>query len=161
MLLYILRHAYAGEHGDPRYPDDSKRPLTNHGRKRFDRLVKQLTNGELAPQVIGTSPYLRCRQTAELLADRLVEPADLQVIPRFSPGADVTDLTSWCSTLTAEQMAYVGHAPDVDQIASALMGSRNGAIHFTKGAIAAVEFDEKIAPGQGVLRWMATPKLFD
>ena len=42
MLLYIVRHAFAGQHGDPRYPDDSLRPLTNKGRKQARRMIKKL-----------------------------------------------------------------------------------------------------------------------
>ncbi len=42
MKLYIVRHGLAGEHGDPRYPDDRLRPLTDEGRKRFANTVKAL-----------------------------------------------------------------------------------------------------------------------
>lgn len=161
MLLYIVRHAYAGEHGDPRYPDDSKRPVTRKGRKRFDRLAKRLAAGSMAPQVIGTSPYLRCLQTAEVLAERLAEFIEPQVIAEFAPGADVTDLAAWCAKHSVRELAYVGHAPDVDLIASALLGSQHGALRFTKGAIAAIEFVAEVSPGQGSLRWMVAPKLLD
>ena len=43
MLLYIVRHAYAGQHGDPHYPDDSLRPLTKRGRKQFARETATVT----------------------------------------------------------------------------------------------------------------------
>jgi len=42
MRLYIVRHAFAGQHGDPNYPDDSLRPLTSQGRKKFKRLVEAI-----------------------------------------------------------------------------------------------------------------------
>ena len=47
MLLYIVRHAFAGQHGDPSYPDDSLRPLTKKGRKQFRRVVKKLCQARL------------------------------------------------------------------------------------------------------------------
>ena len=67
MLLYIVRHAPAGQHGDPRYPNDSLRPLTRKGERRFERLVKRLVEHGLAPTLVVTSPLVRCRQTAEVL----------------------------------------------------------------------------------------------
>lgn len=161
MLLYIVRHASAGEHGDPRYPDDSKRPLTDRGHEQFDRLVKRLVPGGFEPEVIGTSPYLRCRQTAQIVAARVADSPKPQVIADFAPGANLDGVLAWCSGLDVKQAAYVGHAPDVDLIASALIGSKIGSLHFVKGAIAAVRFDEQVVPGQGLLRWLVSPKLFD
>ena len=39
MFIYIVRHAWAYEHGDPRWPDDSKRPLEDDGAVRFAQVV--------------------------------------------------------------------------------------------------------------------------
>ena len=49
MVVYIVRHAAAGQHGDPRFPDDSLRP-TKEGRKCFRRLVKKWSNAVLPPR---------------------------------------------------------------------------------------------------------------
>ena len=43
MNLFIIRHAWAGHAGDPAYPDDSQRPLTDEGRNRFRRMVEALS----------------------------------------------------------------------------------------------------------------------
>ncbi|HMO86001.1 MAG TPA: histidine phosphatase family protein [Lacipirellulaceae bacterium] len=71
MFIYIVRHAWAYEHGDPRWPDDSQRPLETEGAERFARVVKRLAGRGLDPAVIATSPYVRCRQTADILAAQL------------------------------------------------------------------------------------------
>ncbi len=47
--LYIVRHAFAGQHGDPRYPDDALRPLTKRGTKQFRKVVKKLHRRGFAP----------------------------------------------------------------------------------------------------------------
>ena len=60
MLLYLVRHAYAGQHGDPRYRDDSLRPLTTKGRKRFRRVIKKLSQRGFGPTLVATSPFVRC-----------------------------------------------------------------------------------------------------
>ena len=68
MDLFIIRHAWAAERDDAAYPDDSLRPLTDEGRNRFARMVEALVPRGLTPQLIVTSPMLRCLQTAEILA---------------------------------------------------------------------------------------------
>src|SRR5262245_48463954 len=138
MILYLVRHAYAGEHGDPRYPDDSERPLTKKGRKRFRRLVTHLADVDFAPQVIGTSPYLRASQTADVVAEYVGGRPALQVVSTFEPGCDADKVIAWANQTGSERTAYVGHAPDIDEIAAALLGMKDVAIHFAKGAIAAI-----------------------
>ena len=38
MNLYIVRHAIAVQRGTPGYDDDSQRPLTDNGRKKWNVL---------------------------------------------------------------------------------------------------------------------------
>ena len=60
----------------------------------------------------------------------------------------------WSNERQVETLAWVGHAPDVDDLAAALLGG--GRLEFAKGAVAAIEFDGQVAPGQGTLAWLAT-----
>ena len=159
MLLYIVRHAYAGQHGDPRYRDDSLRPLTTKGRKRFRRSVKKLSQRGFAPTLLATSPFVRCRQTADVIVDRLCPPPELVELDDLKPGSQLESLVAWSNKQGAEEMVWVGHAPDVDDMAASLLGSRPGAIVFPKGAVAAIGFDDEIAIGQGELHWFVSPKI--
>jgi phosphohistidine phosphatase len=157
--LYIVRHAYAGQHGDPRYADDSLRPLTGKGRKQFRRVVKKLARRGFAPKIVATSPLVRCRQTAEMICERISPPPPLVELESLAPGSRRLVLVDWSNSQDADALAWVGHAPDVDQLAAALLGMRDSAIAFAKGAVAAIRFEEKIADGQGELVWLATPKI--
>jgi phosphohistidine phosphatase len=159
MLLYIVRHAFAGQHGDPRYPDDSLRPLTDKGRKRFSRLVKKLAKRDLAPTVIATSPFLRCRQTAQVMLDRLHGDAKLMELSELAPGSELAALVAWTNDQQAARIAWVGHAPDVDRLTAGLIGSAAVNLSLPKGAIAAIEFPVKMTAGEGELRWLVTPKV--
>jgi phosphohistidine phosphatase len=160
MLLYLVRHAYAGQHGDPNYPDDSLRPLTTKGRKRFRRLVKKLARRGFAPQVVATSPLVRCRQTAEVIVERVKLAGPPVELDALKPGSELESLVSWSQQQQAEQIAWVGHSPDVEHLAAALLHSREGAVMFAKGAIAAIDFPDGLSIGHGELQWLATPKLF-
>lgn len=157
--LYIVRHAYAGQHGDPRWPDDALRPLTPKGRKQFSRVVKKLSRRGFAPEVVATSPLVRCRQTADVICERLAPPPELVELDALKPGSQLDELILWSNERNAGALAWVGHAPDVDHLAGALLGMRGGGIVFAKGAVAAIRFDDVIAAGDGELVWLAHPKI--
>ncbi len=157
--LYIVRHAYAGHHGDPAWPDDSLRPLTDKGRNRFRRVVKKLARRGFAPQMVATSPLVRCRQTADVVCQRLSPPPELVELDALEPGSRLDALVEWSNSRNVATLAWVGHAPDVDQLAAALLGMREGGMTFSKGAVAAIRFDDEIAEGEGELVWFANPKI--
>ncbi|MEX0679550.1 MAG: histidine phosphatase family protein [Pirellulales bacterium] len=157
--LYIIRHAYAGQHGDPRWPDDSLRPLTGKGQKQFRRVVKKLARRGFAPQVVATSPMVRCRQTADVVCERLSPPPSLVPLDALEPGSRLEELVEWSNAQNVETLAWVGHAPDVDRLAASLLGMRDGGMAFAKGAVAAIRFDDQVAPGEGELVWFANPKI--
>ena len=67
MEIYLIRHAIAEERGDD-WPDDDDRPLTEEGIRRFEEAARGLLEFDAHPVRILTSPLVRARQTAELLA---------------------------------------------------------------------------------------------
>src|SRR4051795_8674815 len=68
--LYLLRHAHAGNSASWDGPD-SERPLSPKGRRQAQRLGAFLAERGFAPDAIVTSPKLRARQTADLVADAI------------------------------------------------------------------------------------------
>jgi phosphohistidine phosphatase len=158
--LFIIRHAWAAERGD-RWPDDARRPLTDEGRQRFARVAGLLADCGVAPGIIATSPMLRCVETAEILAKALAGKASVVEQEELLPGGDPKLLLAWTEKHAgkSEQMAWVGHAPDVEYLAAALIGRDEGRIHFSKGSIAAVRFKGPPELGRGELRWLATAKI--
>ncbi len=159
MRLYIVRHAWAGQHGDPNYPDDSQRPLTDEGRQRFAQMVKKLGKRGFAPEVVATSPYVRCRQTAAIIQKLLPVEPTVKVRDELAPGGDMEALVQWTTGLGGKVVAWVGHAPDVDTLTAALIGDRSAQIDFAKGAVAAVDFAGRMGPGWGTLDWFVTAKI--
>ncbi len=65
MIVLLLRHARAGKRSDWD-GDDRFRPLNERGRLQAERLIEQLSGREF--KRIVSSPYLRCVQTVEPLA---------------------------------------------------------------------------------------------
>ncbi|TWT99886.1 Phosphohistidine phosphatase SixA [Botrimarina colliarenosi] len=158
MIVYLARHAWAGHYGDPAWPDDSQRPLTDEGIERYRRMVERLVEGGFAPERIATSPYVRCVQTAELLAEATGAP--IESFAELAPGATSIPLLRWCEIASSERVCLVGHNPDLESISASWLGDDDASIRFAKGAVAAVRFDvPPPEPGDGTLLWHATAKL--
>src|SRR6476660_6359215 len=95
MFLYIARHAWAGERGDPRWPDDSLRELTPASIERYTHVVKALAARGFSPERIATSPYTRCRQTAEIIAKLVDSQPTIEELEALEPGSEVETLIEW------------------------------------------------------------------
>jgi phosphohistidine phosphatase len=158
MLIYIARHAWAGERGDPRWPDDSLRELTPEGIARYTRLVKKLAKRGFKPERIATSPYTRCVQTAEIIAKNLANQPTIDELESLQPGAEIEPLLEWSRAQGDLDTCWVGHSPDVERLAAELIGDGTARIRFAKGAVAAISFEAEINRGAGELYWLATAK---
>src|SRR5215467_5812751 len=65
--LFLIRHGIAEARGDA-WPDDNKRPLTERGMTRMRKSARALAKLGVSIDVVLTSPLVRTRQTAELVA---------------------------------------------------------------------------------------------
>lgn len=152
--LYIVRHAVAEDAGPG--IDDHARPLTKKGRKRFAKLVRQLEDAGLAVDLVATSPLIRTRETADILAEELGGSPRIEVVDALAPGSDWQSLVEWTIQQDARRVAWVGHAPCVGRLVAMTIGDGSAAIRMQKGAVAAIRLDD--GPGQpGELEWLATP----
>jgi phosphohistidine phosphatase len=158
MFIYIARHAWAGERGDPRWPDDSLRELTPDGIERYTKVVKALAARGLAPSRIATSPYTRCRQTADIIAKYADGQPKIDELEALEPGSDLEPLLEWSRAQGDADTCWVGHSPDVERLTADLLGDGAARIRFAKGAVAAVRFQSGIDDGTGELYWLATAK---
>jgi phosphohistidine phosphatase len=161
MDLYIIRHAWAGHFGDPQWPDDTKRPLTEKGKKRFAVMADVLVERGVEPTIIAASPMLRCRQTADILAEQLAGQAEVVEQEDLLPEGNIENLLEWTSEQARrhEQIAWVGHCPQVNEYTALLIGLPDGAIRFSKGAAAAIRFEDGLTPSEGELLWLVTAKM--
>ena len=85
-MIYLLRHAHAGNKKRWSGPDD-RRPLSVTGRREAAGLVTLLHDRPIA--TILSSPALRCEQTVRPLAERRGLPVGLD--GRLDVDADLDD----------------------------------------------------------------------
>jgi len=153
-----VRHGVAAERG-PDYPDDRLRPLTPAGVRRFAAAVPGLTELGVTIDFVLTSPLVRARDTATLLAAGLNPRPAIEEVEALAPGGRQQAVIE-AITLHARRhrrLALVGHEPDLGELASRLLAAR-GTIVFKKGAIAAIDVDGATPGGPGALRWLLTPR---
>jgi phosphohistidine phosphatase len=156
--LYLIRHGIAAERGEE-FPDDSKRPLTSSGIAKLRREAKALNALEVSFDVIITSPLVRTRQTADIIAESLqgtppVVTSDA-LAPAGTPAAVIQELAQHARKA---RIALVGHEPNLGELAARLIGARSP-LAFKKGAICRIDFDVLPPKGVGQLRWFIPPKL--
>jgi phosphohistidine phosphatase len=159
--VYLVRHAFAGHRHATRWPDDAERPLTRRGAVRFRSAARGLR--ELVPQVdaVYSSPYARTWQTAELLHEEIGWPA-AQPCPALAASRSPADALPFLRDLRGPRsVALVGHEPYLSSLASLLVSGDERALRLElmKGALALVAFDDTAAPGTGLLRWSASPRM--
>ena len=156
--LYLIRHGLAEERGEA-WPDDNKRPLTDEGMARMRKAARGLARLGVAIDVILSSPLVRARQTADLVAGGLDPRPSLVNVDSLAPdgsyAAIVADLEKHGRK---PRLALVGHEPLIGELAARLIGSRH-ALEFKKGGICRIDLDEIPPAGPGDLRWMLTPRV--
>jgi phosphohistidine phosphatase len=156
--LYLIRHAVAEQRGDA-WPDDAKRPLSEEGMARMRKAVRGLSRLDVAIDVILTSPLVRARQTAEIVAAGLTPRPSIVNIDALTPAgtfsALVADLEKHARKTTS--IALVGHEPHIGEIAARLIGSRHP-IEFKKGAVCRIDVEQLPPHGPGDLRWFLPPR---
>jgi phosphohistidine phosphatase len=157
MFVYIARHAWADERG-PRWPDDSLRELTPEGIERFTKVVNALAERGFEPGRIATSPYTRCRQTADIIVRHVESKPKIDEMAALEPGSELEPLIDWTNEQGGRDVCWVGHSPDVEDLAAALIGNGNACVRFAKGAVASIGFDEQAIAGAGELYWLVTAK---
>ena len=156
--IYLIRHGVAEERGEA-WPDDAKRPLTQDGMSKLRKSARALKALGVVIDVIVTSPFVRTRQTAELIAAGLDPHPHIVTADSLTPGGTVSAVLSDLEKQSKrERIALVGHEPGIGEVAARLVGTRHP-IPFKKGAVCRIDVEALPPPGPGDLRWILTPKI--
>lgn len=156
--LYLIRHGVAAERGLA-WPDDAKRPLTEEGIGRMKKAAKGLKRLDVRLDVVVSSPLVRARQTAEVVAGVFDEMPPLVFTTALAPGGRYSDLLADLQTqVRRTRIALVGHEPDLGRLAARLAGSRR-AFEFKKGAVCRIDVDALPPARSGTLRWFLPPSI--
>ena len=131
--LYVIRHAKAGIRAAWSGPDE-ERPLTRRGRKQARRLVERFQGLDI--QRILSSPFVRCMQTVEPLAEARGLP--VEVAAELREGASVDELLRGLATFGDRPTVVCGHGTEIRSMIDRLEAGGatiEGARGIAKGSV--------------------------
>ena len=154
MNLYIIRHAIAVEEDSS--GDDSQRALTEKGRKKMRQIAKGLRILGVEFDMILSSPYVRARETAEVLSNVFKVKRPLAFSDHLVPMGDASALAMEIKEkYSVNDLAIVGHQPLLTNFISLL--TAKGApvdVELKKGGICRLSTDDMHF---AKLQWLFTP----
>lgn len=170
MNLLVIRHAIAED--KQRFAatgrSDDQRPLTEEGREKMRRAADGLKQVGRRAHVLASSPLLRARETAEIIAPALRAPR-IEIVEALRPDRRYEDFLKWLrgrdQPNAGEEVedddhtvAIVGHEPHLSGLVTWLMtATMDSRIELKKGAACLLELSRPAAAGAATLRWSLTP----
>lgn len=160
MKLLIIRHAVAEDKDvwTQTGASDDDRPLTAAGRAKMARNARGLHTLVTRIAVLATSPLVRARQTADIVAAEYGID-DVETTDTLIPTAPLADFATWVAGYAdAGIVAVVGHEPHLGNLATWLLtGVEESHIEIKKGAACFMSFGATIGAGSALLRWSLAP----
>lgn len=162
MQIYIIRHGKALDYRDPQATSDEIRWLVEKGQEDVATMARLLARLGVRPDLVMSSPLVRARQTAEIIADELQVAGGVTLSDDLAPGGSPAGvLDAIVGHGPVQHVVVAGHMPGVSQLAGYLIhGDPASGFAFQTAAIARVELPaDDPAPGAGRLRWMIPPSV--
>jgi phosphohistidine phosphatase len=150
MQLLLLRHAEA----EPQAANDEARTLTEKGRRQAANVGRFCAGHDLLPEIILSSPVLRARETAKIVAhelglSKLVQVEEFLTIG-MSPESALSGLDKYSRKAS---VMLVGHEPDFSRLSGVLIGGLPGSVHFRKATLLSVSLQD-LKPGTATIEFL-------
>lgn len=158
MDIYLVRHGEYVDLGSQTLEQDSQNRLSEAGIAKLQRQAQTLAAWQIPVEQIVSSPFVRAKQTAAILADGIGVPIDEHVAltRTFFNVAGLTQiLQDYADT---KHLMLVGHESDLSTVAAAVIGG--GRLELARGGIIRIALDT-MDPPQGSLRWLLAPDVMN
>ena len=162
MEVYIVRHGAAVDRNDPTITSDEMRPLTDDGRDEVALLTALLGRLGVKPTLLLSSPLVRARQTAEIIADGIGPKRGVTISDELAPGGSLAAvLHDILSQGRPSQTVLTGHMPGLGMMAGFLAwNQRDCVVPLRTAGVCRVDLpDDAPFPGHGDLRWLIPPRV--
>lgn len=159
MNIYIIRHAITEDEGPEK--EDNQRSLTGKGAKKMRQIAKGLRNLGVDFDLILSSPYLRAKETAEILADVFKIKQEIAYSDHLIPAGDPELLIAEINEkYTVDTIAIIGHEPQLSTLIS-LLAAQASPIEITlkKGGVCRLTADDLHHNRRATLEWLITPSM--
>ncbi len=159
MDLFILRHAIAVERAAVK--NDFERPLTPEGEEKLRRITKALRNLELSFDLMISSPYVRARETAEIVGAALAPRKKVQLWDSLGADGQARELIAQLKRVepVPTSVLLVGHEPYLSRLIALLVcGTASASIVLKKAGLCKLTLDSLRAGRCARLEWLLTPR---
>ena len=134
MKVFLVRHADA----DAEIPEglaDEARALTAKARAGIRLHFGGVKDRLGLPDLVLTSPLVRCVQTSMLLADALAYEGPMKAHRALLPDMPVGAIDALLTEQPAQTLVLVGHQPSMGSMASYLLGQPSFPKQVTPGSV--------------------------
>lgn len=159
MELYVLRHAMAVD-SSPELRD-VERKITDEGRERLRRAIRSWDALGVVIDGILTSPLVRARQTADVVAESLGIVDRVEECPTLAPGARPAEVVGIIAKRFTDEhrIMIIGHEPDLARLVSLLVcGDDGGGFRMKKAGLTKLMVDGLAPRRCAVLEWHLWPR---
>ena len=161
MKINILRHGIAVMRNDWDVENDSERQLTPKGKRQLRQTAAAMKKMGSRFDLILSSPYLRAKQTAEIVAESLKLKKWIAFSDALAPDGSPEILVKQLNELkpAPENVLLVGHEPYLSRLISRLTtGGTDLTMDFKKGGLCKLETEKLGYDRCAVLAGLLTPK---
>lgn len=142
--LVIMRHGEA----EPLSANDSQRQLTSRGQHEVSQMATWLQQHYASFDWVWASPYLRTRQTAELMLAKQGAISQLEIVPELVPDGDAALFKAYYDARLSDKpdarVLVVSHMPLVSFLVEAFTKPDQAPI-FSPAQLACIDY----RPAQG------------
>ena len=152
----FFRHGVAVEKDDPGVTSDPARPLTDDGARKTRAAAAGLGRLDAEYKKILTSPWLRAKQTADILAEVLGLPHP-EELPELAGDRTPADLVDALAHQHGRRIVLVGHEPLLSATVVHVLGG-DWILDLKKSGACAIEVDAMPPRKHAALLWHLTPR---
>ncbi len=159
MEIYLLRHGLAVERGTPGFENDARRPLTAKGKKQLQRVGRAMVTLKLDFDVLLTSPFVRARETAKIVAQALKARKRLQLCESLAADRKPAGLIRSLQGMKPlpERILLVGHEPLLGEFISLMVtGGPELVLDFPKAGLCKLTLKKWSTSPRASLDWLIT-----
>lgn len=155
MNIYLIRHGEAEQTSEGKPHED--RALTANGIEIVKSSIEVWKKFIDTFDIILSSPLKRAKQTAHIINSVFKSPFEVAEEICLLNGGLTEDLLSIERSLNLNDIAMVGHQPDIGNHLASMIGSNDANFIIPPAVIAKISFKEKPVIGKGVLEFLLPP----
>jgi phosphohistidine phosphatase len=155
MNLYLIRHSLSESSSHDK--KDFERELTDEGKVVINKCATSWKKYIDDLNIIFTSPLKRAVQTAEIISSIIQPIQNIVIENNLGTGSKTSDLIEILTSTDINDIAVVGHQPDLSIHINHLCGNGSFNLAFPPAAIAKIEFGNRIRYGTGKLVFFVPP----